>query len=354
MIKYSIIIPVYGCEKYLERCVQSVLNQKGNHKYEIILVDDGSKDRSGEIADKYAEMYEQIRTVHKQNGGVSSARNLGIQESKGEYILFVDGDDTLENNALEIADNILEKSDCDLIIFAMLFDFYKNQKLIKTQIYSYGNSCILNRSEVFNNIFDLFNSNSLSSACSKVFSSRIIKDNSIKFNEKLYLYEDFDFVLKYIGYIRNINITDLEIYHYRLDVDENRYLKRVADGSRFNYLLQCIHSDFDNLIYSEKTNSNSIKKQTISIECSMLSHAVSESLNDSLNNYSSFCRISAKYSNYTEFQRIYNSSVEHLLQTSKVIYLTHNKKYFRMWIWLHYRKIRRNIVNIIKRVIKKQ
>lgn len=353
MIKYSIIIPIYGCEKYLEPCVQSVLNQKGNYSYEIILIDDGSKDRSGEIADKFAEQYEQIRTVHKENGGAASARNRGIQEAKGEYILFVDGDDTIENDTLEIADNFLKNSDCDLIIFGMLFDFYKNEKLIETQIHSYDESCALNRSEALNRILELFNSNSLSSSCAKVFSSGIINDNSIRFNENLYLYEDFDFVLRYIGHIGSINVINKETYHYRLDIEDNRYRKRVADGSRFNYLLQCIHSDFDKLLYSEDANLDLIKKQMISIEQSMLNHALSESLNKSLNNYVMFCRVSEEYRNYTEFQRIYISSVEYVLQKSKVIDLTHNKKYFRMWIWVYYRKVRSKIVNIIRKVVRK-
>lgn len=88
----SIIVPVYNVEPYIETCIQSLIRQTmGN--IEVILVDDGSTDRSGELCDQYAEADERIRVIHKQNGGLSSARNAGISAAKGEYLLFVDSDD---------------------------------------------------------------------------------------------------------------------------------------------------------------------------------------------------------------------------------------------------------------------
>lgn len=350
MIKYSIIIPVYECEKYLEFCVKSVINQKGNHSYEIILVDDGSKDRSGEIADILAHQYEQVRTIHKKNGGAASARNRGIQEAKGKYIIFIDGDDTIDNDMLDNADSILQKREYDLIVFGMCFDFYKKEKLIESKIYSFDLSCELHMSEMLYRISELYNSNALSSCCAKVFSSRIINDNFIRFNEKLYIYEDLDFVLRYLRYSNIISIISKGSYHYRIVTENNRYYHRIADVSRFNYLLQCIHSDFDKMIYSEDTNFYFIKKQMISIEYSILNQALTESLNKSLNNYIRFCRISEEYGKYSEFQRIYELSVDFELKQSKVIDLIHNKKFFLIWIWLCYRKIRSKIINIIKKV----
>ena len=100
MPKISIIIPVYNVEPYLRRCIDSVLEQT-MQDYEIVVVNDGSTDNSGSICDQYANQYDQIRVIHKQNGGLSDARNTGIKAATGDYILFLDSDDYLDTDALE-------------------------------------------------------------------------------------------------------------------------------------------------------------------------------------------------------------------------------------------------------------
>ena len=96
---FSVIVPVYNVEKYLPRCMESILRQTFE-KFEVILVDDGAKDRSGEICDEFAAKDKRIKVIHKQNGGLSSARNAGIRQAQGEYILFVDSDDYWLNNTM--------------------------------------------------------------------------------------------------------------------------------------------------------------------------------------------------------------------------------------------------------------
>lgn len=95
----SFIIPVYNVASYLNQCVESIINQEGN--IEIILVDDGSSDESPSICDKYALKDNRIHVIHKQNGGVSSARNVGLDVAKGEWVWFVDGDDYIAENVLK-------------------------------------------------------------------------------------------------------------------------------------------------------------------------------------------------------------------------------------------------------------
>ena len=99
MIDVSVIIPVYKTEKYLEKCVLSVL-KGGMDNIEILLIDDGSPDGSGALCDALRDKYEKINVFHKENGGLSSARNLGINKAKGKYLCFVDSDDFLEEQAL--------------------------------------------------------------------------------------------------------------------------------------------------------------------------------------------------------------------------------------------------------------
>ena len=100
-MKFSIIIPVYNVEKYIEKCLISILEQSYSD-YEIIVVDDGSKDKSGVICDEFSQKYNQITVIHIPNGGVSNARNIGISKATGEYYWFIDSDDYIKPNSLEI------------------------------------------------------------------------------------------------------------------------------------------------------------------------------------------------------------------------------------------------------------
>ena len=109
----SIIIPVYNVEKYLKKCINSVINQ--SHKnLEIILIDDGSTDKSGIILDEYAKIDERIKVYHKKNGGLSSARNYGIKRSNGNYICFIDSDDFISKYMIENLLNNLLKTQSDI------------------------------------------------------------------------------------------------------------------------------------------------------------------------------------------------------------------------------------------------
>lgn len=110
-IKLSIVVPIYKVEPYLPKCVESLLAQDlPKEDYEIILVDDGSPDRCGEICDAYAARYVNVKVVHRKNGGLSAARNTGIEVAQGEYVQFVDSDDYLEPNVLK---ELVEKMDSD-------------------------------------------------------------------------------------------------------------------------------------------------------------------------------------------------------------------------------------------------
>ena len=111
----SIIVPVYNVEKYLEECVGSIISQSFSD-FELILVDDGSTDSSPKMCDGYAEKDNRVKVIHKQNGGLSSARNAGIDEAEGEYVLFVDSDDYIaEGSLMNIYDTVCKNGDCDVV-----------------------------------------------------------------------------------------------------------------------------------------------------------------------------------------------------------------------------------------------
>lgn len=114
----SIIIPVYNVEKYIHECVESVVNQTYKN-LEIILVDDGSTDSSGKLCDEFAEKCERIRVIHKTNGGLSSARNAGIEVATGDYLFFLDSDDYITRNAIEVLYSVAIENDADISIGRM-------------------------------------------------------------------------------------------------------------------------------------------------------------------------------------------------------------------------------------------
>ncbi len=125
-MRYSVLVPVYNVEKYLEQCVDSLLSQTYGGEYEIILVDDGSTDKSGAICDDYSEKYPRIiKVIHKKNEGLVSAREHGIKNANGDFCLFVDSDDFVQNNLLECVDSCIKKhSDTDMVIYS--FSYYEN------------------------------------------------------------------------------------------------------------------------------------------------------------------------------------------------------------------------------------
>ena len=124
--KISVIVPVYNAEKYLHRCIDSILNQTFPD-FELLLIDDGSKDQSGEICDEYAKKDSRVKVFHKENGGVSSARNVGIDNAVGEYICFCDSDDWVEKTWLL---SFFERM-CDNDMLITSFNIYENEKKVE-------------------------------------------------------------------------------------------------------------------------------------------------------------------------------------------------------------------------------
>ena len=116
-MRFSIIVPVYNTERYLKKCIDSILIQKFSD-FELILVDDGSEDGCGDMCDQYVEYDSRVRVIHKKNMGVSAARNDGLDKASGDYILFVDSDDWIENNCLEVLNDVITEN-IDVVVFGL-------------------------------------------------------------------------------------------------------------------------------------------------------------------------------------------------------------------------------------------
>ena len=227
MMNYSFIIPVYNCKAYLRTCVQSIW-AAGLTDYEILLVDDGSTDGSGAVCDALAEEFPHIRVIHKENGGVSSARNRGIDEARGEYILFLDCDDTLDPEKLKALTADFPASGADMAIFGISFDYYRNRQHYRSDVLCFDHDGVMDGGQWQQRFQELFAANAISSSCTKIFKRSILAENGIRFDESMFLYEDFEFVLRYMAHCGSIFNVPQAIYHYRQSEDEGNAQRRLA------------------------------------------------------------------------------------------------------------------------------
>ncbi len=227
MMKISFIIPVYNCEPYLPDCVSGI-RAVGAEDFEIILVDDGSTDGSGAVCDALAAQHPEIRVIHQVNAGASAARNRGIREAMGCNILFLDADDGIDPDALRevLADPRCDQS--DLTIFGMTFDYYKKGKCYRRDPLFFEAGGILPRHQWGDAFAELYAKNALSPVWNKVFKRDILLRNNLEFNKSMFLYEDFEFVLRYMQHCDQIWNVPKAIYHYRQSEDEGNAKRRLA------------------------------------------------------------------------------------------------------------------------------
>ena len=198
-MKVSVIVPVYNVEKYLRKCLDSLVNQTLKD-FEIILVNDGSSDNSQNIIDEYKEKYANIKAFTKENGGMSSARNKGLEYASGEYIAFVDSDDYVEIFFLEKMYEKAKENNSDVVIC----DYYAINSSEK--IYT---KCHMNLSPDEKIEYLL----SPPMVWSKLIKKEIV--SKINFTEGIF-YEDLDFCVRLLPYVNKVSFTDEPLYNYYL------------------------------------------------------------------------------------------------------------------------------------------
>ena len=223
----SFIIPVYNCKDYLSACVDSI-RSSGVPDYEILLIDDGSTDDSGVLCEELAARFPELRVIHQANGGASAARNRGLREAKGEKILFFDADDSVDAAAVG---RILTDPRCeaaDLTVFGMTFDYYRKGKCYRQDALFYPGDRILRKQDWGSALAELYVCNSLSPLWNKVFKREILLRHGLELNRELFLYEDFDFVLRYMQHCDSVWNVPEAVYHYRQAEDEGNAKRRLA------------------------------------------------------------------------------------------------------------------------------
>ena len=220
----SVIIPIYNRQKYLARCFDSIINQTVSD-LEIILVDDGSADDSGRICDAYAEKDKRFRVIHKENGGVSSARNLGLEKASGKYVLFVDSDDEVSGNYFEALNEMTGKNDCDMYMFSCRLSDGRNEEIRQEQNAVYGVD------SVFDAVSFAIRNRRINVLWCKAFLNERIKQLDLRFSNDIYIGEDQLFCVTYALYINSLCTSDKIIYNVSLENGESLSRKRRDDLS---------------------------------------------------------------------------------------------------------------------------
>lgn len=206
----SVVVPIYNVEKYLQRCIKSLQNQSYEN-IEIILVDDGSTDKSGVLCDDAAKRDVRIRVIHKNNGGLSDARNIGLSLAIGDFVLFVDSDDWIEKETIKTAYLKCISSNADVVIWGYYADFVSDDEQIISQTsYSLSGTCNrVTKEEVFskNGAFGLFGY-----AWNKLYRKYIVEN--LKFKKGISLVEDILFNASVAEISERIEFIDYIGTHY--------------------------------------------------------------------------------------------------------------------------------------------
>ena len=220
--KVSVIIPIYKVEKYLDRCVESIVNQTYKN-LEIVLVDDGSPDNCPAMCDSWAEKDSRIKVVHKKNGGLPDARNAGIDVATGEYLLFVDSDDWIEMQTLTGLIKVIDEQDVDFVTFRAVWDGRKGipdgtpctyEKSREVGIGYYDKERI--EKEIYPRVLvtpDLYFGPILS-ACFSIYRKKFLDENNIRFDAEIKYSEDHVFSSRIAVFAESFYVTDEYYYHY--------------------------------------------------------------------------------------------------------------------------------------------
>ena len=223
----SVIIPAYNCADTIKSTIYSILHC-GLSDFEIILVDDGSKDETPAFCDQLMAEYRNICCIHQKNAGVSAARNRGLQEAKGEYIWFFDADDNVDENAMCRVNRILTDEAPDMLVFGMSFDHYHKGRIYRRDELLPPPEGLHRTEEFSDRMYELFAANSLSALWNRIIKRSVIFQMDTWLREDMFLYEDLEFALRVWKQCSSVYFVREAIYRYRQAENGGGRLKRVA------------------------------------------------------------------------------------------------------------------------------
>ena len=304
----SVIVPIYKVEKYLDRCIKSIINQTYKN-LEIILVDDGSPDNCPKMCDNWAKRDKRIKVIHKENGGVSSARNVGLDNSTGEYIGFVDSDDYIDNTMYEKMLKLLKKENADMC-FCDITVLELNGEINNCH---FNTKPIQNKKEFLENIYKI---NCLNFA---IWNKLIRKDliDKIKFSEDIYIKEDVLFLFECINNLNKVSYIKENLYFYDMRetsaLHKVNYQKEITSLNAISKMIEILKSNQINNYLEEQCNyicrfykyKSRLGEEKIKVDLSKYEQQVKEYLNDNLLNKNIGLKNRIKVLMATRFNKLY-------------------------------------------------
>lgn len=256
----SVIIPVYNVEKYLCRCIDSVLSQTYKN-IEVILVDDGSTDGSSDICNDYQLKDSRIKVIHTTNGGVSNARNIGIDVSTGKYIGFVDSDDWISSDMYEKLYNEMIRNNADIVQCSFLFVNEKNESIKPFDKNDINKIC--DKSEGISRLVD---ENFISGVCNKLFTRKIIGDNRFEIGKKMSEDAFFNFKV-FLNCNKSVEIVDVGYFYFLRNnsATNNKFNKDFFDSIYFDKKMMEILKNKNSVL--ERKAYNRLARTSIFLAC---------------------------------------------------------------------------------------
>jgi len=230
----SVIVPVFDSEKYLHKCIDSILSQTFSG-FELVLINDGSTDSSGKICDEYAFKDSRVRVFHKENGGVSAARNTGIKAAKGKYVTFVDADDKVKSSFLMDFNSLELEADFYVqgYIEWVAPDKFNSVYIINESAFSTDLNQVIEKLDIEHSV--------LEAPWGKLFKLEILSKNNHLFNEELSNAEDHLFVMEYLKYIRSIVVCHPANYYYRKFNNENSLSHKFISHDKLHLYASAVY-----------------------------------------------------------------------------------------------------------------
>lgn len=344
----DVIIPAYNCEATIQKTVSSI-RSCGLTDYSILIVDDGSSDGTANICRQLTGVYPNIRYIRQENAGVSAARNCGIRNSNGRYLLFVDSDDEL--CPFDPADlKMLCENTPDVLIFGMTFQFYHKGILEREEVYQMKVSQMLEPEMLSSCFSELYHKNYFSSSCNKFIKRSVLTDNDIRFDQRLINYEDLAFSLHVLSKCKKIAISSRPNYLYKIDSNQDHTSLRISRinnlagntdliGEKFLELEQAISADGAPVI-PLRSCLLSVYLELFSVKVKTLSLSQLPGLCASYFNSHYFLSSGSHISGLSvNSQKLYRNIIQ--------------KKCFRIWIRSRYLILRHAVAKPVKRILKR-
>ncbi len=337
---FSVIVPVYKVEKYLSSCIESVLNQTFSD-FELILVDDGSPDACPQICDSYKETDDRIKVVHKQNGGLASARRAGIKVAEGDYVFNLDSDDLIENDTLECAYKIIKETNCEIVSFA--YRWVKNGITIDITndgldegLYTEENI----RKHIYPRLLMDKNMNHISYYLSgKAIKRELLAPNQLGVSEKISLGEDLCCVVPCYLQTKSVYISKKTAYLYSVRED--------SLSKEFNTKQIYLIEDVINEICSNNMEKVvDFEEQLYRYSCFMCFAILASAAEG--NHFKSIKEIRGNIINSSHNEKILSAKFENISLKSKITVFLMKKKCYNTAFWFL------NICKIIKFLFKRR